>query len=295
MTNVELIKSGDWENLRKVLGIKKAVEFSDTEAFIKYLTSYDLKRFLSVKANCRCIFHSDNNPSAKIKEHNGIYFYTCFSSNCKYSRPMTIVKIVMELQRKGYYYALDFLRQVFNAEVDIEGNRYYKTVKAVVENNTEIIGWIETQAPMAFGIIGNDLKLLEKLYLMCLQRPKTDKNGIPILSASTRHIESSFGKSIKPARSIAILQYFGLVEKIPLYDCDNLAPLLDYRKNDEIRDDKRLISQIRLLPLNESIFKALEETAVKFIDMHYTKRQFNFTQVALKDDIFLANELFPQK
>lgn len=71
--------------------------------------------------------------------------------------------------------------------------------------------------------------------------------------------------------------------------------MLDYRKNDEIRDDKRLISQIMLLPLNESIFKVLEETAVKFIDMHYTKRQFNFTQVALKDDIFLANELFPQK
>lgn len=295
MTNVELIKSGDWGNLMEVLGIKEAVEFSDTEAFIKYLTSYDLKRFLGLKANCRCIFHSDNNPSAKIKEHNGIYFYTCFSSNCKYSRPMTIVRVVMELQKKGYHYALDFLKRVFNAEVDIEGNRYYKTVKAVVENNTEIIGWIETQAPMAFGIIGNDLKLLEKLYLMCLQRPKTDKKGIPILSASTRYIEGSLGKSIKPARSIAILQYFGLVEKIPLYDCDNLAPLLDYRKNDEIRDDKRLISQIRFLPLDESIFKALEETAVKFIDMHYTKRQFNFTQVALKDDIFLANELFPQK
>lgn len=109
MTNVELIKNGDWENLRKVLGIKEAVEFSDTEDFIKYLSSFDLKMFLGLKANCRCIFHNDLNPSAKIKEHNGIYFYTCFSSNCKYSRPMTIVKIVMELQKKGYYYALDFL------------------------------------------------------------------------------------------------------------------------------------------------------------------------------------------
>ena len=295
MTNVELIKNGDWEQLRKSIGIKETLESLNTEDFIDYLTSYDLKRFLGLKANCCCIFHNDSNPSVKIKEHNGIYFYTCFSSNCKYSRPMTIVKIVMELQKKGYYYALDFLRQVFNAKVDIEDNRYYERVKAVVENNLEIISWIETQAPMAFGIIGNDLKLLEKMYLMCLERPKTDRNGIPILSASTRHIESRFEKSIKPARSIAILQYFGLVEKIPLYDCDNLSPLLDYRKNDEIRDDKRLISQIRILPLDEDIFKALEETAVKFIEKHYTKRQFNFTQVTLKDDIFLANELFPQK
>ena len=68
MTNVELIKNGDSENLRKVLGIKKEVEFSDTEAFIKYLTSYDLKSFLGLKANCCCIFHNDSNPSAKINE-----------------------------------------------------------------------------------------------------------------------------------------------------------------------------------------------------------------------------------
>ena len=294
MNNVELIRKADAEKLREALGISESVEFSNTDEFTEFVTSYDLKKFLGLEKNCKCIFHNDTKPSAKIKKFDGVYFYTCFSGNCKNNKPMTIIQVTMAIQNKGYYIAMDFLRRVFNARVDIRDNKYYETVQKVINDNLKIIERIKTEAPSAYRIIGTELELLKAMYMLCLERPKSDSKGRPLLSASTRYIERYMGKSIKPSKSIAVLQYFGLVEKIPLYECESLAPLLEFKSRDEARDNLRVISQIRIFPLDGRIFETLEISADKFKDNGLTKRRFTFETLALNEDIFLANRLFPQ-
>ena len=294
MNNVELIRKADAEKLREALGIGESVEFSNTDEFTEFVTSYDLKKFLGLGNNCKCIFHNDTKPSAKIKKFDGVYFYTCFSDNCENNKPMTVIQVTMAIQNKGYYFAMEFVRRVFNAKVDIRDNKYYETVQKVINDNVKIIQRIETEAPSVYGIIRTELELLKAIYMLCLERPKTDQKGRPLLSASTRYIERYMGKSIKPSKSIAVLQYFGLVEKILLYECESLAPLLEYRARDETRDNLRVISQIRIVPLDDKIFENLKISAERFKDNGLTKRRFTFEAVALNEDIFLANRLFPQ-
>ena len=38
---------------------------------------------------------------------------------------MTVIQVTMAIQNKGYYFAMDFLRRVFNAKVDIRDKQEF--------------------------------------------------------------------------------------------------------------------------------------------------------------------------
>lgn len=295
MTNIELIKKNNSEALRLRFGFKDKTKFSNEQEFRIFLLSFDLAAFLGVKANCNCIFHTDNKPSAKITKYNGVYFYRCFSENCDVNQTLNIIGTVMKLQNTGYFKALYFLKQVFNADVEINEHKDIETVLSVINKNVCIVRDIKDKAPNAFEIISKELRVLEALYEISLERPKTDKDGRPILSLSTRYLKEYLKKEIYVSKTLAILQYFNLLEKIPAYDCRNLDELIFVSRNNEVRDYTRVVTQIRILPLDVSVFDKLEKRADRFKKKKFLKSAFSFESVALKEDIFLANKLFPQK
>ena len=62
-----------------------------------------------------------------------------------------------------------------------------------------------------FEIISKELRVLEALYEISLERPKADKEGRPILSLSTRYLKEYLKKEIYVSKTLAILQYFNLI------------------------------------------------------------------------------------
>ena len=130
-----------------------------------------------------------------------------------------------------------------------------------------------------------------------------------LISLSGVYLQSLVQRSIKPSRTLAVLQYFGLihrltVDEIPAFMLGQLERYAEeqYRQRKaqgqvyeaaEFRRYKRLISQTVLFPLDAGLYPVLEEAAARWREYGHTKPNLRFTQLA-KEDPLLALQCFPQ-
>jgi predicted transcriptional regulator len=112
--------------------------------FINYVNSKDIRSLLHInkelgKAFC-CIYHKDEKPSANIFLHNGIYFYKCFSSNCKVAseKGLTYFELYKFENKKTSHEALKELSKHFNVHLTNNMTKFrdeYRISKKIIIDN----------------------------------------------------------------------------------------------------------------------------------------------------------------
>lgn len=170
-------------------------------------------------------------------------------------------------------------------------------VLKMIRNNLQLLSDIEAKAPTAYKILHSQLETLYCLYDIAKISGDTAPGGHVIVSASTRVINSRLKKQKKVSKELAVLAYFGLLQKIPNYllEPQILTDLIEYNRRRENLENIRLISQIKLKRLNTKTLTYMENRAKRYRKKGFKISEFAFESVAQKEDIFLANELFPQK
>lgn len=296
--NIELIKEKNIEAFREQLGISQEIRFFNTQKeFLDYALAFDLKEFLGLPSNCHCIFHTDHRPSAKISLYNGVYIYKCFCENCEGYKATNIIGLIKRLMNYSAGEAVHYLAELLSCAIPPDKTGLRAGVLKMIRNNLQLLSDIEAKAPTAYKILHSQLETLYCLYDIAKISGDTAPGGHVIVSASTRFINSRLKKQKKVSKELAVLAYFGLLQKIPNYllEPQILTDLIEYNRRRENLENIRLISQIKLKRLNTKTLTYMENRAKRYREKGFKISEFTFESVAQKEDIFLANELFPQK
>lgn len=118
----------------------------------------------------------------------------------------------------------------------------------ILDDNVRILSNLEEKAPMAYKIIGAEIRMLYALYHGGY-KVKAAVNDEVLVSCSSRYLkrEHSLLKNSHTSVFLAVLAFFGLMERIPLYSLPTkrlkkMEVLSRYRESPHFR----LISQISI-------------------------------------------------
>lgn len=292
---IDLIVNHDVEDFLKIQGITDKKIFYSKPEFLNYIYQYDLEVFLGLHSPFRCLFHEDNKPSASIRFFNQtVYLYKCFGQ-CKEEKSFNIIGIVKKLCDCSYTEALQYIAELLYCKLEFDFT-FCPDVSEVLDDNVRILSNLEEKAPMAYKIIGAEIRMLFALYHEGY-KVKAAVNDEVLVSCSSRYLKSEHPllKNSHTSVSLAVLAFFGLIERVPLYSLPTkrlkqIEALSRYRESPHFR----LISQISIKHLDETIYDTLEENADKWKEYGFKKREFTFSHVGKLAGPILANKLFPQ-
>ena len=303
---LRLLLEKDYAGFRKTLRLEIPSSFPDRKAFLSWICAQDLTRILHTSSCCACFFHRDHKPSASIYLRYGSWYYVCHAGCTK--QPLSLVGIYRELHNCNFTVAMDDLAQFFGTEIDSKGPMRTFSPPDFLEENRRIVAGICGKAPCAHRIIGVDLEVLEAL-MRYAETHSMPYEGGALISLSGGYLQSLVQYSIKPSRTLAVLQYFGLIRRLNVSEIPPfmLGQLERYAEEQyqqmkaqgqegaaaEFHRYKRLISQTVLFPLDESLYAALEEAAARWRTYGHMKPNLSFAQLAQEDPL-LALQCFPQ-
>ena len=303
---LRLLKAKDYAGFQKTLRMEVPPSFPHRKAFLHWINAQDLTQILHTAPCCTCFFHEDHKPSASLYQRYDRWYYVCHAGCTQ--QPLSLVGIYEKLQDCNFTVAMDELAQFFGTKIEDTGPLRGFAKPDFLEQNWEIIAGICTKAPQAYSILGVDLEALEAMMGYAETHSMAYGEGA-LISLSGVYLQSLVQRSIKPSRTLAVLQYFGLihrltVDEIPAFMLGQLDRYAEekYRQMKvqgqvyeaaEFHRYKRLISQTVLFPLDAALYSALEEAAARWREYGHTKPKLSFTQLA-KEDPLLALQCFPQ-
>ena len=227
ISNIDLIRMGNIEELKNRLGSSKTRIFDNSEDFLKYVYSeLDIAELLEIdtpKSFC-CIFHADEHPSASIfRDKYGNQRYKCNSTNCDVN--MNVKQIIEALQdARSEYRAFEFIKAIYNLKV-----KETAWSKEQTANIDSIISCMTSAAGNSFSeICPTAAKTTRNATLIYLQTLNIARNNIfpepienseqnIIFTMSIRQLAKAAGKSSidKVSKYVKMLIYHGMLEIVP--------------------------------------------------------------------------------
>lgn len=308
------LKNLDFHTFQTLMGIEKQQSFPSMQAFIAYLQTFDLRDVLGVQNRCRCFFHDDTRPSADIYTYQGRSLYKCFAEGCPCGgKVLDLVGFYGFLRGCNQRQALQELAQFFRADYPKSRSpKDARRVRAILAKNRDIISLLPTEAPQAYKILGTDLNTLDALYRIAEEKATLltpARNGI-LLGESCQYIGEHTEKSLRVSQSLAVLAYFGLVDRPPFdelttaqfgntltYYTDRFFNTLCNGFDEDaaaVAQRVRLISKTNLRPLRKTAYRALEKRAKRWEKNRYVKKHFTYDAIVQKEGPFAAAACYPQ-
>lgn len=283
---IKLIKNKKFEEFKKLKGFNEKKVFSSEYSFMQYCKGLNIGDLLGLKAKDHCLFHNDSMPSASIFKYKttGDFLYKCHSSKCGSPRRTTnIFGLVCNILDCSFSEAAKALKTMLNCEVICDSNQ-----NNIGQHNIKLLKKYQENFPLLFKLIKSDIDLLNLIYTESGKSECAKENeNMVIFSASTRYLEKQLGKNCKVANKLALFGWLSLLDRT------GLQSVRVSRYKNSLRKFNN-ISQITVKRLTLDDLNAAELRAKEFYEKGYTKRNFTFQTVSEKDDVFLANQLFPQ-
>ena len=295
--NSYLIERLDVEGMRKALNLNNDVpKFGSRNDAIVFIKQFDMMQALNLPKNHKCLFHDDRHASAGIfKNADGIYLYKCHSPNCAFYKCDDIFGMTKELAGVDFNTALNFW-------FDVLGITYCRAEKTLdsVEKNDKILRTKQfikgENGSEAMKIIGKNIEILYALYDIASGVAVSIENSGVLVGASEREISGHLDSVMKISRGLAILAYFGLIRRMPIFEIkDRRRQKLMNIRQSNMR--ARFISQTLVLFVDDEdkMRERMKNAAADWIKFGHRTRDFTFANVARRENIFKANELFPNK
>lgn len=304
ISNIDLIRTGNIEELKNRLGSRKTTVFDNSEDFLKYVYSeLDIAELLEVdtpKSFC-CIFHDDNNPSASIfRDKYGNQRYKCNSTNCGVS--MNIKQVIEALQdTKSEYRAFEFIKAIYNLRV-----KETAWSKEQTANIDSIISCMTSTAGNGFSeICPTAAKTTRNATLIYLQILNIARNNIfpepienseqnIIFTMSIRQLAKAAGKSSidKVNKYVKMLIYHEMIEIVP----DNkIPPHLLNRANAKRTGEKHCHTNFYRIP--SWVFKRtqlIEAQGKRWKNQNYRLNGISYELFYRNEGAAMAKKLYPQ-
>jgi hypothetical protein len=218
--NISYITNHNIQVLQQIIK-PPTISFNNHEEVYAYLKKQDLNLFLGLPKIFKCIFHSDNNPSANIFiDPNSQYFwYKCFSSNCGVLKD--IISITENLLKCSTPKALRFLRKVYN--ITYYETEWQKEAKEIFEENKRLLydtDRLSLLAPETYKRIKNYIPILILLNDYALTKVFTDNfidgNANPLFFSSIDYLKKvcNCNDHKNMTNRIALFSYLGLLNKL---------------------------------------------------------------------------------
>jgi hypothetical protein len=227
-SNIDLIKSHEWEQLSKRIGSKEKKVFDNAADFkAEIWRNADIAELLEIdtpKSFC-CIFHDDNSPSASIYYGDcGKWLYKCHSNNCKYSeKALTIHSVISNLANLKSWETWEAIKKIYNYEVlrTPQSERLQGELLEIAEilDEPDETGFT-AQCPTAAKNTRYAIELYHHILRIAGRNisPYTKDNEI-IFFFSLRQLAKESGRSQNKANKInqyvTMLAYHGMIEKLP--------------------------------------------------------------------------------
>lgn len=304
ISNIDLIRTGNIEELKNRLGSRKPTVFNNSEDFLKYVYSeLDIAELLEVdnpKSFC-CIFHDDNNPSASIfRDKYGNQRYKCNSTNCGVS--MNIKQVIEALQdTRSEYRAFEFIKAIYNLRVKETAWSREQTA-----NIDSIISCMTSTAGNGFSeICPTAAKTTRNATLIYLQILNIARNNIfpepienseqnIIFTMSIRQLAKTAGKSSidKVNKYVKMLIYHEMIEIVP----DNEIPqhLLN-RANAKRTGEKHCHTNFYRIP--SWVYKRtqlIEAQGKRWKNQNYRLNGISYELFFRNEGAAMAKKLYPQ-
>lgn len=304
ISNIDLIRAGNIEELRKRLGGRKTTVFDNSEDFLKHVYSeLDIAELLEIdtpKSFC-CIFHNDKHPSASIfRDKYGNQRYKCNSANCGVS--MNIKQIIEALQdAKSEYRAFEFIKAIYNLRV-----KETAWSKEQTANIDSIISCMTSTAGNGFSeICPTAAKTTRNATLIYLQILNIARNNIfpepienseqnIIFTMSIRQLAKAVGKSSidKVSKYIKMLVYHEMLEIVP---DDEIPRHLLNRANAKRTGEKHCHTNFYRIP--SWVYKRtqlIEAQGKRWKNQNYRLNGISYELFFRNEGAVMAKKLYPQ-
>lgn len=305
ISNIELIKAGNYEELRKRLGNDKPIVFDNSEQFLRYVYSeIDIAELLEIstpKSFC-CIFHSDTHPSASIFiDRFGNQRYKCHSDSCGVN--MNVKQVIESLMDSdSEYKAFEFIKRVYNLQI-----KETLWSREQISNIESIINCLTSTAGNGFSEIcptaAKTTKNATLVYLQVLNIARTsifpdmmgnaEHKGI-IFPMSIRQLARATGKSSidKVSKYLKMLIYHKMLEIVP----DEEIPTTQLRKaNAKRTGEKHCHTNFYSIP--SWVFKKtreIEQQGQKWKQNNYRLNGISYELFLRAEGVQVAQWLYPQ-
>lgn len=304
ISNIDLIRAGNIEELRKRLGGKKPTVFDNSEDFLKYVYSeLSIAELLEIDTpkSFRCIFHHDEHPSASIfRDRYGNQRYKCNSTNCGVS--MNIKQIVEALQdANSEYRAFEFIKSVYNLRVKETAWSREQTA-----NIDSIVSCMTATAGNGFSEIcptaAKTTRNATLIYLQILNiarnnifpEPIEDSGQNIIFTMSIRQLAKAVGKSSidKVSKYIKLLLFHEMLEIIP---DDEIPKKLLNRANAKRTGEKHCHTNFYRIP--SWVYKRtrlIEAQGKRWKNQNYRLNGISYELFLRNEGAAMAKKLYPQ-
>lgn len=325
--NIELIMNKDIEGLRNRLkssyplsdmGVLGGIEDINSNNFIllcplnsplivknraalfDVLCKIDLASFLGVGKSkmFKCVFHNDNNPSANIfiDVEKGHHIYKCFSSSCDFVA--TIIKIVERLQRCRKSEAINFIKQVYN--IELEETAWQIETKQMLQSNIEYLlsGLMKVEYPVLNQRLSHyipELITLHEIAIMNVTDEPYSSDGSIVFYTTLHNIASLMGKidEKKVSQRLNLFAFLKLIEKLS----EDKIPEMMLKKAKHLAGMKKHHNIPNFLSIPSYDYDVLSIAESKANDF----RHRNMAMTGFSRDMILrvygeaeANRVFPQ-
>ena len=175
----------------KTLRTEKIV-FSHIEKAIDYLKRQDLSEYLNIgntKGRTHCPFHTDNNPSASIYQHQEYYMLKCHSSNCSFDCD-TIIGVTQKLYGISRISAITKLMKQYNLQIDDTWREEYREkLTSNIELINNIDEWKSHYPELYNSIFRIKYDLIYKIEYAIKKTQLRSKDDTPVFYGSLREFE----------------------------------------------------------------------------------------------------------
>jgi hypothetical protein len=325
--NIELIMNKDIEGLRNRLkssylmsdvGVLGGIEDISSNNFIllcplnsplivknraalfDVLCKIDLASFLGVgkRMMYKCVFHNDNNPSANIfiDAETGHHIYKCFSSSCDFVA--TIIKVVERLQRCRKSEAINFIKQVYN--IELEETAWQIETKQMLQSNIEYMlsGLMEVEYPVLNQRLLHyipELITLHEIAIMNVTDEPYSSDGSIVFYSTLHNIASLMGKidEKKVSQRLNLFAFLKLVEKLS----EDKIPEMMLKKAKHLAGMKKhhnIPNFLSIPSYDYGVLSIAESKANDFRDRNMAMTGFSRDMILRVYGEEEANRVFPQ-
>lgn len=296
--NIDDKRSG-FKALLKSAGIELPEKiFPNREEFFSYIKSLNLKEILGLDRTCP--FHGGDSFNVFKHSKDNVYLCYCHSEKCKYHmKTMSIIELVQELQQSTLSEAIRFLKRALNCtytDKTPELNSTNPKSGQILDKNIEILCSFDNYCPTVYKELGRDIEILQCLYNIAKRQigDYTTSNPWVMISISSEFIKSELGINRSITSAMAMLAYFGLIRKVPLYEIttEKLLKLKGYKEKEK---REKYVSQIQIYELTEDKLLEIEENAKRWQEYGYTKNGLTYSIIRAREGWYKAHEIFPQR
>jgi len=296
---LEAIRDNNADDLQSLLR-SKGIElpdksFNSKREMYSYLKSFDLRDVTGLTDFCP--FHQGRSLNIFRNKHSGHSLCTCHSTNCEmHGKTLSIIDFVAELQNNDTADAIVFLKKVFNCSCMDMGNDGFLKVSMMIENNLMLLKELPEKCPTANKVLKKTVNVLKTLYQLADEKfgdCMTNK-GWATISVSMAYLKSRLKREGSITGDMALLAYLGFIKKIPLNELSKERFIKVVQFRDENLMDK-CVSQLCVYELDADRLKSIEERAIRWKSMGYTKNSITYAAVRAKEGLFEARKIFPQQ